>query len=302
MKYLLTGASGLIGSALTRRLTPEGHQVVPLVRRAVKPGERAIAWNPDAGTIDQAALEGADVIVHLAGEPVFGRWTAEKKRRIRDSRVLGTLLVSKAIAALAQKPRVLLAASAVGYYGDRGDEELTEASGPGTDFLAQVVQQWEAATAPARDAGVRVVNMRFGVVLSPGGKGGALAVMLPPFRMGLGGPVGGGKQFLSWVTLDDVLAAIRFLEGASALSGPVNVTSPHPVRNREFARALGHALGRPAVMPVPSFALNLAFGAEAAQMLTTGQRVLPARLTEAGFRFQDVEVEPALRRLLQPAQ
>lgn len=298
MKYLLTGASGLIGGALKRRLTAAGHEVVPLVRRAVKPGERAIAWNPEQGTIDRAALEGADVFAHFAGENVFGRWSDEKKRRIRDSRVLGTELVSRTIAGLARKPQVLLAASAIGYYGSRGAEELTEESSPGNDFLAQVVRDWERATAPARDAGVRVVNMRFGVVLAPGGKGGALATILPPFRMGLGGPVGNGKQYFSWIALDDVLAAILFLQEHTAISGPINVAAPHPVTNREFAKTLGHVLGRPAVVPVPSFALRLAFGSEAAEMLTTGQLVHPRRLLAAGFPFQYPDLEPALRHLL----
>jgi uncharacterized protein (TIGR01777 family) len=206
--------------------------------------------------------------------------------------------VSRAIAGLARKPQVLLAASAIGYYGSRGDEELTENSSPGNDFLAQVVRDWEAATAPARDAGVRVVNMRFGVVLAPGGKAGALATILPPFRMGLGGPVGSGKQYLSWIALDDVLSAVLFLQEHSDASGPFNVTAPHPVPNREFAKTLGQVLGRPSVVPVPSFALRLAFGSEAAEMLTTGQRVLPQRLRAAGFAFQYPDLEPALRHLL----
>lgn len=296
MKVFVTGATGLIGGALTPRLAAAGHDVIPLVRRAVKPGEHAIRWDPEAGTIDRAGLEGADVMVHLAGENVFGRWSAAKKARIRESRVVGTRLVSDALAGLTRKPQVLLAASAIGYYGDRGEEALTEQSPPGDDFLARVSRDWEAATEPARRAGIRVVNLRFGVVLSP--SGGALATMLTPFRLGLGGPVGSGKQFLSWITLDDACAAILHALSDSSVSGPVNVTAPHPVTNRAFAKALGRVLGRPAIVPVPGFALRLAFGAEGAEMLKSGQRVLPARLLASGFQFQDGDAESALRRLL----
>lgn len=296
MKVLVSGASGLIGGALARRLMAAGHDVIPLVRRAPQPGERGVRWDPEAGTIDRPALEGADVVVHLAGENVFGRWNAAKKQRIRESRVRGTRLVSEALAVLARKPEVLLAASAIGYYGDRGDEALTEQSPPGGDFLAQVSRDWEAATEPARRAGIRVVNLRFGVVLSR--SGGALATMLPPFRLGLGGPVGSGKQMLSWVTLDDAIGAILHVLHDGSFTGPVNVTAPNPVTNREFAKALGRVLGRPAIVPVPAFALRLAFGSEGAEMLQSGQRVLPARLLASGFQFQDVEAEAALRRLL----
>jgi len=299
MKIVMSGASGLIGSALGPALASQGHEVVPLVRRRPRPGERAIGWDPAAGTIDRTGggLEGSDVVINLAGENVFGRWTAEKKRRIRESRVNGTRLVSETIAGLARRPSVLLAASAIGYYGDRGDEELTEQSAPGDDFLAQVTRDWEAATAPAARAGIRVVNLRFGVVLSPAG--GALAKMLPPFRLGLGGRVGSGQQFLSWIALDDAVAAILHALTTASLAGPLNVTAPHPVTNRDFAKTLGRVLGRPAVLPVPAFALRMAFGTEGADMLQSGQRVLPARLLASGFRFQYGEVEAALRDLLQ---
>jgi uncharacterized protein len=227
---------------------------------------------------------------------VFGRWSPAKKQRIRDSRVNGTRLLSDALAGLARAPRALLAASAVGYYGDRGAEELTEQSGPGEDFLAHVAQEWEAATTSASRAGVRVVNMRFGVVMTT--IGGALARMLPAFRLGVGGPVGSGNQYLSWIALDDLLAAILHLLATSSLAGPVNVTTPHPVTNREFARTLGKVLGRPAVVTVPAFALKIAFGAEGAAMLQSGQRVLPSRLVGSGFPFQYADAEPALRHLL----
>ncbi|HXM37832.1 MAG TPA: TIGR01777 family oxidoreductase [Gemmatimonadales bacterium] len=296
MKIVVSGASGLIGSALAPRLASQGHDVVPLVRRVPRPGERGVAWDPETGRIDQGGLEGCDVVVHLAGENVFGRWTAAKKQRIRDSRVKGTRLLSEALARLARRPSVLLAASAIGYYGHRGDEELTEQSSPGDDFLAHVGREWEAATVPAARAGIRVVNLRFGVVLTP--TGGALAKMLPPFRLGLGGHVGSGSQFLSWIAFDDALDAIMHMLITTSLAGPVNVTAPGPVTNRDFAKTLGRVLRRPAVVPVPAFALRMAFGAEGADMLQSGQRVLPARLLSSGFRFQYGELEPALRHLL----
>lgn len=296
MKFVISGATGLIGTALAARVARGGHEIVPLVRRPPRPGEHAIRWDPAAGTIDRAALEGCDVVVQLAGESVLGRWTPAKKRRIRESRVAGTRLVSEAIAGLARRPRVLLAASAVGYYGDRGAEELTEVSAPGTDFLAQVARDWEAATAPAARAGVRVVNLRFGIVLSAAG--GALAKMLPAFRLGLGGPIGKGAQYFSWVALDDVLGAMLHALATESVAGPVNVTAPHAVTNLDFARALGRVLGRPAVLPVPPFALRLAFGAEAAATMRSSQRVRPARLLASGFQFRFAELEPALRHLL----
>ena len=288
MRIVVAGASGLVGSALAPRLAAAGHDVVSLTRPA--------GWDPERGTIDRRMLEGADVVVNLAGENVFGRWTAAKKRRIRQSRVRGTQLLSDAIAGLARRPAALFAASAIGYYGNRGDEELTEASAAGTDFLAEVSRDWEAATEPAARAGVRVVPLRFGVVLSPAG--GALGKMLPPFRLGLGGPVGGGKQYVSWIAMDDLLEIFAYLLATPSLAGPVNCTAPQPVTNREFAAALGHVLGRPAVVPVPAFALRMAFGAEGAEMLTGGQRVLPERLLRSGFRFRHPEIEPALRALL----
>lgn len=280
MKIAITGATGLIGSALAAQLRTAGHEVRALPR----------------GPIDPSALAGLDAVATLAGERLVGRWTAAKRRRIRESRVTGTRSVVDAIAGLARKPRVLLAASAVGYYGDRGAEELTEASPPGDDELAQLVQEWEAVTTPAAAAGVRVVNLRFGIVLSPAG--GALAALLPVFRLGLGGPLGAGTQYFSWIALDDAIAALAFLLGAESVSGPVNVTGPRPVVNREFVRTLGRVLRRPAVVPVPALALRLRFGAAAAWVLQSGQRMLPARLAAAGFRFRFPDLEPALRHLL----
>jgi len=294
----VSGATGLIGGALARRLTRDGHDVITLVRRSPRPAERAIAWDPVRATIDRAALEGwqLDAVVHLAGENVFGRWTVAKKRRIRESRVAGTRLVSEAIAGLDRRPPVLLAASAVGYYGDQGAVELTEQSPAGDDFLAEVARDWEGATGPAARAGVRVANLRFGVVLSK--TGGALAKMLPAFRLGLGGAIGNGAQYFPWIALEDALGAILHVLASPSLSGPVNVTAPRPVTQLEFVRTLGRVLRRPAVLPVPRFALGLVFGNEAAAMMASGQRVLPARLVAAGYRFRFGEVEPALRELL----
>lgn len=294
----MSGATGLIGGALARRLTRDGHDVITLVRRSPRPSERAIAWDPVRATIDRAALEGwqLDALVHLAGENVFGRWTVAKKRRIRESRVAGTRLVSEAIAGLDRRPPVLLAASAVGYYGDQGAVELTEQSPAGDDFLAEVARDWEGATGPAARAGVRVANLRFGVVLSK--TGGALAKMLPAFRLGLGGAIGNGAQYFPWIALEDALGAILHVLASPSLSGPVNVTAPRPVTQLEFVRTLGRVLRRPAVLPLPRFALGLVFGNEAAAMMASGQRVLPARLVAAGYRFRFGEVEPALRELL----
>ena len=296
MKIVVSGSTGLIGSALVPRLVGQGHNVVPLVRRRVAPGERALAWDPEAGEIDRAGLEGTDVVIHLAGENVFGRWSPAKKQRIRDSRVNGTRLISDTLAGLTRRPSVLLAASAIGYYGDRGEEAVAEGSTPGGDFLAHVARGWEAATASSNKAGIRVANLRFGVVLAP--KSGALAKMLPAFRVGLGGPVGSGNQYLSWIALDDVINAILHVLARADLAGPVNITAPAPVTNREFAKTLGKVLGRPAVVMVPAFALRMAFGADGAAMLQSGQRVLPSRLLESGFRFRYDTLEAALRHLL----
>lgn len=301
MNVVVSGATGLIGTALAARLTREGHAVVRLVRRVARsplPDDTVLAWDPTAGRLDRAGLERVrcDGVVHLAGENIFGRWSEAKKRRIRESRVTGTRLLSEAIAGLERRPRVLLAASAVGYYGDRGAEELSERSSAGDDYLAQVAREWEAAAAPAAQAGVRVVNLRFGVVLTPAG--GALAKMLPAFRLGLGGPIGTGKQYVSWIALDDLLDAIGHALVTEALAGPVNVTAPHPVTSLELARTLGRVLRRPAVLPVPALALRLVFGADSAALLQSGQRALPVRLLASGFRFRFPELEPALRHLL----
>jgi|SRR5688572_11637970 len=300
MKIVVAGSTGLIGSPLVDALTRQGDDVVRLVRRPMGTAEREALWDPERGTIDRAALEGADAVINLAGENVFGRWSGAKKRRIRDSRVGGTRLISETLAGLRQRPATLLAASAIGYYGDRGDETLTERSGSGDDFLAEVARDWEAATEPATRAGIRVVNMRFGIVLTPAG--GALGKMLPPFRVGLGGPIGSGTQYVSWIERGDLVRAILHVLHKAELRGALNLTAPTPVTNREFAVTLGKVLGRPAVVTVPAFALRMAFGAEGAAMLQSGQRVLPERLVASGFTFAFQTIAPALRHLLAPSE
>src|SRR3989442_3030829 len=242
MKIVVSGSTGLIGSVLTEALLRRDHEVVPLLRRRLAPGEPAIAWDPERATIDRAGLEAADAVIHLAGENVFGRWSRAKKQRIRDSRVGGTRLLCDALAGLQRRPTTLLAASAIGYYGDRGDEPVTEESAPGEDFLAHVARDWETATAAATRAGIRVVNMRNGVVLTT--TGGALAQMLSALRLGLGGPVGSGNQYLSWIALDDIINATLHLLTKPGLVGPVNMTAPAAVTNREFAKILGKEIGR----------------------------------------------------------
>lgn len=296
MHVLVTGASGFIGSALVPVLTTRGHAVTRLVRSTPRPGQAEIPWDPAAHSIGTPALEGLDAVVHLAGETIAQRWTAEKKARIRDSRVQGTRLLCEALAQLVTPPKVLLCASAIGYYGDRGESILREESTPGTGFLAEVCQAWEAAAEPAVQRGVRVVHLRQGVVLSPAG--GALAQMLPPFRLGMGGVVGSGKQYISWVALDDVLGAMQHALLTETLAGPVNVVAPQAVTNHEFTKTLGQVLGRPTVIPLPAFAARLAFGEMADALLLASTHVVPARLQASGYTFQYPTLEGALRHLL----
>ena len=300
MRFLVSGSSGLIGSALIPELIRGGHRVVRLVRGASSGGEGTTNWDPERRTIDRPALEGFDAVVHLAGEPLLGRWTAVKKRRIGDSRVVGTAVLAQALATLQRRPSVLVCASAAGYYGDRGAEILTEESAPGRGFLADVCREWESAAAPAREAGIRVVNVRTGLVLAR--EGGLLKTMLLPFQLGLGGPIGSGKSYWSWITLDDLIAVYQFAITRESLAGAVNAAAPHPVTNAEFARTLGAVLRRPAVLPVPRLALRLVFGREAADDMLSGFRLQPARLEAAGFRFQYPELEPALRHVLAYSQ
>ena len=293
-RVAVAGASGMIGKALARRLEREGHTVLRLVRRAPKiAGE--VSWDPAAGSIDAAALEGVDAVVNLAGENIGERWTAERKRRIRESRAGATTLLAGALAGLQRKPKVWVNASAVGIYGDRGDELLGEESAPGDGFLAGVVREWEAATKPAADAGIRVVLPRFGVVLSAGG--GALGKMLTPFKLGVGGPMGSGKQWMSWISLHDAVEVILRALRDERLSGPVNAVAG-ATTNDEFSQALGRVLGRPAIIPVPAFGLKLAFGEMAEETILASQRAEARVLQGIGHTFHHPDVYAALRAAL----
>ncbi|MDJ0522021.1 MAG: TIGR01777 family oxidoreductase [Planctomycetota bacterium] len=290
LKVVITGASGFLGRTLVPFLTTGGHEVVTLAR-----GDReGPSWDPAAGRLDPALLEGADAVIHLAGENVAGgRWSAARKERILRSRTDGTGLVARTIAGLERPPAVFVCASAIGVYGDRGDEALDEDSEGGTGFLADVVRAWEAVCTPAADAGVRVVNLRFGIIL--GAAGGALARMLPPFRLGLGGRLGSGRQVMSWVGVDDAAAAVLHALRSEELSGPVNVTAPEPLSNRAFTKTLGRVLRRWTFLPAPAFALRLLFGEMGDAVLLRGARVLPKRLLATGFRFRHPDLESCLR-------
>jgi uncharacterized protein (TIGR01777 family) len=297
MKILVTGASGFIGSALVPFLTTGGHSVTRLVRREPDGKRGEIRWDPDGGILDARGLEGHDAVVHLAGEGVAtGLWTRARKARILESRARGTSLLAETLAGLTRKPGVLLSASAVGYYGSRGDEVLREDGPPGTGFLAEVTRAWENAAAPAEKAGIRVVLARIGIVLGAGG--GALAKMLPAFRMGIAGRLGDGRQYMSWIAIDDVLGAIDHALRSNDLSGPVNVTAPEPVTNAAFTRTLARVLSRPAILPVPALALRLALGEMADEALLASTRAVPARLLARGFGFRYPELEGALRHVL----
>jgi uncharacterized protein len=292
-RVAITGASGLLGSALAVRFREDGGTVHRLKRgtRALDPD---IAWNPDADTIDAAGLEGVDAVVNLAGESLLQRWTEGRKHRIRESRVRGTALLARTLAGLRQPPRVLLSASAIGIYGDRDEEELDERSSAGSDFLASVAREWEQATEPARAAGIRVALLRTGIVLSR--HGGALAKMLLPFRIGIGGRIGAGRQWMSWIALADWIRATLFLLSSDALAGPVNLVAPNPVPNEVFAKTLARVLSRPALAPVPSGAIGLLFGEMGRATILASQRIHPRRLLEAGFEFEYPTLEGALRQ------
>jgi len=292
---VISGSHGLVGSALVTALKVRGDDVRRLVRHAPRAADE-IAWNPDAGEIDGAALEGATVVINLAGENIAQRWTRNAKRRIRDSRVQGTTLIARTIAARSDKPNLLVNASAVGVYGDRGEEELDERSATGAGFLASVCRDWEAATRPASDMGIRVAMLRTGVVLD--GDGGALPKLLVPFRLGLGGRIGSGRQWMSWIALGDVVRAVLQIVDDATLEGPIDTVSPNPVRNVELARALGRVLHRPALIPVPAIAIRLALGTMGVESLLASQRARPARLLACGFRFEQPTVESALRAAL----
>ena len=294
MQIAITGASGLVGSTLVPLLTTGGHQVTKLVRR--KAGEGEATWDPQ-GEFDGAALDGINAVVHLAGENIAGsRWSAKVKEKIRSSRVQGTRVLCEGLAKMPRPPKVLVCASAIGFYGDRCDEELNEQSAQGTGFLADVAREWEAATQPARDAGIRVVNLRFGVILSP--KDGALAKMLLPFKLGGGGRVGSGKQYWSWISIDDAARAVHHALMTDSLSGPVNAVAPNPVTNGEFTKTLGRVLNRPTMVPMPAFAARLALGEMADELLLASTRVEPKELCGSGYEFRQPTLESALRHLL----
>lgn len=297
MRVLLSGASGLIGSALAQSLQRAGHEVLRLVRAPGAASAMERCWDPAAGRLDAAQLAGIDAVVHLGGESLAaGRWTKARKARILKSRVDSTRLLSNTLANLPQGPQVLLCASAVGYYGHRGDELLDESSPPGNNWLSQVCTAWEAATTPAAQAGLRVVCMRLGVVLAA--EGGMLPRVAGPMRCGLGGRLGSGRQWLSWISLRDVTRAVEYLLATDSLVGPVNLTAPQPVTNRQFVRTLGRVLRRPAWLPAPAWALRLALGEMADELLLASARAVPRRLEASGFRFAHAELEPALREIL----
>ena len=293
-RILVSGASGPIGAALLPSLCASGYSVVRLVRGAAT-GDAQISWNPAKPLLPQAVAR-FDAVIHLAGEGIVGRWTAAKKASIRDSRVQGTLNLAQALAHVEEKPRVFLCASAIGYYGNRGDEPLREDSLPGAGFLAQVCQEWENATRPASEAGIRTLQTRIGVVLSP--RGGALGKMLTPFKMGIGGLIGSGRQWMSWIDVQDLVGAVQHILKTDSLQGPVNLVAPNPVTNAEFTKTLASVLSRPAIFPTPAFAVRLAFGEMGDAVLLGSQRVVPAKLAASGYAFRFPELRAALENTL----
>lgn len=296
MKIVVTGASGMIGTALAPFLAERGHEVVRLVRRTPRSKDEA-RWDPERGEIDRTALEGAEAVVHLAGANLAdGRWTAVRKARLYGSRVGPTRLLAETLAGLTRPPSILVAASAVGYYGDRGDAWLDENSEPSSDYLGRLVADWEAASEPVANAGIRVVRLRSGVVLSP--RGGVLGRMLLPFRLGAGGRLGSGRQFMSWIAIDDLLGVVLHVLGTASISGPVNAVTPTPVTNRELTKTLGRVLHRPTPFPVPAFALRAVFGEMADAAVLASTRVRPGRLLSSGYAFLFPELEDALRHVL----
>ena len=298
MRIAVTGASGLVGTRLCWSLRERGHDVRPVVRRRASGNE--IFWNEAAQEMEAPAFEGLDAVIHLAGESVAaGRWSAERKRLILESRTHGTRLLARTLARLRKPPGVLVSASAIGYYGDTGDVLVEEDAAPGAGFLARVVREWEAAADPAREAGLRVVHPRIGVVLAAAG--GALGTLLTPFRLGLGGVVGSGRQYLSWIALDDLVAALAHLLEAEVF-GPINATAPGPVTNAEFTGVLGGVLGRPTVLPLPALVIRALFGEMGREMMLAGQRVSSKRLEDSGFSFRFPALAPALRHELDREQ
>ncbi|MEO8199052.1 MAG: TIGR01777 family oxidoreductase [Gemmatimonadota bacterium] len=295
LRIAIAGASGFVGSNLIPFLTTGGHTVLRLVRRQARAGE--IEWNPDQGTLDASRMEGVDAVINLAGENIATRWTDHAKQGIRESRIRSTTLLATTMARLEKRPQAFISVSAVGYYGDTGDQEVDETTKAGDGFLPEIARAWEDAAGPAALAGIRVVHPRFGIILSPAG--GALAKMLPIFKLGAGGRLGSGKQWMSWVAMDDVLGSIHHLLTHPSLSGPVNLVSPNPVRNEEFTRVLARVVSRPAIAPVPPFALHLLYGREMPdETLLSGARVLPRRLESDGYVFRFPDLEDALRHVL----
>lgn len=296
MRIAVTGSTGFIGSRLVRSLLSEGHEVLRLVRGAKGTAEPEAVFRPEDDLVDRKALGEVDAVVNLAGESIAGFWTESKREAIRRSRGKGTMFLSEVLASLPRRPGVLVSASAIGYYGDRGDEVLTESSAPGTGFLATVCQEWEAATSAAEEAGIRVVRLRIGGVLDP--SGAMLQKMRTPFLLGLGGPFGNGRQYLSWITLDDLVEVIKLALRRETLSGPVNAVSPNPVTNAVFTKTLAKALRRPAILPAPRPVLGAVLGDMAREVLLASQRVAPRVLTENEFHYRDPDLEGALNRLL----
>ena len=294
MRILVSGSSGPIGAALLRSLRADGFAVTRLVRAAAA-GNDQIVWDPSR-PLSPDVVSGFDAVIHLAGETIVGRWTEAKKRRIRDSRIQGTGHLAEAAGKAPQRPRVFISASAVGFYGDRGDEILREDSPSGQGFAAEICRQWEAAAQPAAAAGIRTAQLRFGVVMS--GEGGALPKMLPPFRMGLGGRLGNGRQWWSWVAVDDVVGAIRHVLSQDSLQGPVNTVSPNPVSNTEFTKTLASVIKRPALFPMPAFAVHLVFGEMGEELFLASQRVEPAKLIASGYQFQHPDLKKTLEDIL----
>ncbi len=296
MLVAITGATGLIGSAVAKSLRQDGDQVIRLVRHQPEADDQ-VQWDPQGGTVDTAGLAGVDAVLHLAGENIAGRWTESKKRRIRESRVVGTRTLVTALATMTSRPQTLVSMSATGIYGsDNGDKVLDESSPPGESFLAEVAVEWEAAAQPAAQAGMRVVHPRLSMVLST--EGGALQAMLPAFKVGLGGVVGSGDQYWSWVALPDVVDVLKMMLRDDRAHGPINLTSPNPVTNRTFTQTLGRELRRPTVLPVPVFGAKLIFAEMADELLLASARVVPSKLDDLGYRFQLPELAPALHAVL----
>ena len=290
----ISGKSGLVGSALARSLSLTGRRILNVTRDTTARSINDVVWSPNSGIVNPGRLEGTDAFVHLAGENIAtGRWNDTKKRRIRNSRVIGTNVIASTLARLERKPPVLVCASAIGFYGDRGMKVLTESAGAGTGFLAEVCEDWEAATRPAEEAGIRVVHLRIGVIISR--DGGALPQMLTPFKLGVGGRIGNGRQFWSWVSLPDVVGSIEHMICTDTIHGPVNCVSPEPVTNEEFTKTLGSALRRPTAFPVPAFAARLALGQMANDLLLSSARVVPEKLKSTGYQFRQPNLKHALQ-------